>query len=108
MLDLQTTGNGFVSNERGKIGFLDYFYQLTERKGNGSDGNGGNWKSVYEHLKAYCDGAEYTLVSIDDRFLEGFKEYLLKDVSRRGEGKLSANSAQSYYNKVRERYGKHT
>ncbi|HMH20785.1 MAG TPA: site-specific integrase [Puia sp.] len=100
-LDFQTTGNGFVSSEKGKISFLDYFLHLAEKKANGSNGNGGNWKSTYGHLKEYCNGADYTLESIDDRFLEGFKEYLSKDVSRRGEGKLNANSAQSYYNKVR-------
>ena len=101
MLDFQTTGKGFVSNELGKISFLDYFNHLTERKIAGSNGNGGNWKSTYEHLKEFCDGYDPTLENIDDRFLEGFKEYLLKNVRRRGKGKLNTNSAQSYYNKVR-------
>lgn len=101
MLDIQSTGNGFVSNEKGKILFLDYFHQLVKKKAAVSDGNGGNWKSTYEHLKEYCDRIDYTLENIDDIFLEGFKEYLLKDVSRRGEGKLSRNSALSYYNKIR-------
>jgi len=64
MLDCQTTGNGFVSSERGKISFLDYFKQLVEKKANGSDGNGGNWKSVYEHLKAYCDGLSIRLIAL--------------------------------------------
>jgi integrase len=101
MLEIQTSGNGFVSSEKGKIGFLDYFHYLTEKKATGSNGNGGNWKSTYEHLKEYCDGDDYNLESIDDRFLEGFKDYLLQDVSRRGKGKLNRNSAMSYYNKVR-------
>ena len=101
MLDFQTTGNGFVSNERGKISFLDYFAKVTERKADGSNGNGGNWKSTFEHLKEYCNGFDYALEGIDDRFLEGFKEHLLQDVSRRGKGKLNRNSAMSYYNKVR-------
>jgi integrase len=101
MLDFQTTGSGFVSNEGGKIGFLDYFHHLAEKKASGSNGNGGNWKSTYEHLKEYCDGIDYALENIDDRFLEGFKEYLLQDVSRRGKGKLNRNSAMSYYNKIR-------
>ena len=101
MLDFQTTRNGFVSSEKGKISFLDYFHHLAEKKANISNGNGGNWKSTYEHLKDYCNGADYTLESIDDRFLDGFKEYLSKDISRRGEGKINPNSALSYFNKVR-------
>ena len=101
LLDSQASSNGFVSNERGKVGFLEYFWKLTETKINGSDGNGGNWKSTYEHLKDYCNGSEPTIDSIDDRFLEGFKEYLTKNIIRRGKGKLNANSAQSYYNKLR-------
>jgi integrase len=101
MLDFQTTGNGFTSSEKGKISFLDYFCHLAEKKANISNGNGGNWKSTYEHLKDYCDGADYTLESIDDRFLDGFKEYLFKDISRRGKGKINPNSALSYFNKVR-------
>ena len=101
VLDFQSVPNGFVNNKRGKISFLDYFWKLTENKINGSDGNGGNWKSTYEHLKDYCDGSEPTLDSIDELFLEGFKKYLSKSIMRRGEGKLNANSAQSYYNKLR-------
>ncbi len=49
MLDFQTTGNGFTSSEKGKISFLDYFKQLAEKKAEISNGNGGNWKSTYEH-----------------------------------------------------------
>jgi integrase len=101
LLDVQTTRNGFTSSERGKISFLDYFSQLSEKKTDISSGNGGNWKSTYEHLKEYCKGMDCTLESIDEQFLEGFKEYLMKDVCRRGKGKLHVNSALSYYNKVR-------
>ncbi|MBN8856567.1 MAG: transposase [Sphingobacteriales bacterium 50-39] len=101
MLDFQTTGNGFASSEKGKISFLEYFRLLAEKKADISNGNGGNWKRTYEHLKDYCNGADYTLESIDDRFLDGFKDYLSKDISRRGKGNINPNSALSYFNKVR-------
>jgi Arm DNA-binding domain len=51
MLEFQTTGNGFVSGEKGKVSFLDYFHHLTQKKASGSNGNGGNWRSTYEHLR---------------------------------------------------------
>jgi len=101
LLHHQTTSNGFVSNEKGKISFLDFFEHLTKKKADGSNGNGGNWKSALAHLKAYCNGQYYTLENIDDFFIEGFKEYLVKEISRRGKGKISPNSALSYFNKLR-------
>lgn len=101
LIDLQTTANGFISSVKSKISFLDYFEKLTNKRAEISNGNGGNWKSTYEHLKDYCSKSEPTLEQIDESFLEGFKDYLMKNVMRRGSGKLNANSAQSYFNKVR-------
>jgi len=101
LIDFQTTSNGFVSSVKGKINFIDYFQKLTDKKGEESNGNHGNWLSTLQHLKKHCNGNEYTLEQIDDRFLEGFKEYLMKNIKRRGTGKLNANSSLSYFNKVR-------
>ena len=101
LIDLQTTANGFVSSVKSKIPFLDYFEKLTNKRAEISNGNGGNWKSTYEHLKNYCGKSEYTLEQIDESFLESFKDYLMKNVVIKGSGKLNANSAQSYFNKLR-------
>lgn len=101
LLDQQTTAHGFVSSVKGKIDFLDYFKKLADRKREDSNGNYGNWQSVYEHLKTYSNSKEFTLDQIDDEFLEGFKQYLQGSIARRGEGKLQTNSALSYYNKVK-------
>ncbi|WP_439516276.1 site-specific integrase [Sediminibacterium sp.] len=101
IIDQQTTSHGFTSSVKGKISFLDYFKKLADRKREDSNGNYGNWQSVYEHLKTYSKGKDYSLDQIDDNFLEGFKQYLQGNVVRRGEGKLEANSALSYYNKVK-------
>lgn len=101
LLSLQSTRNGFASSELGKIDFLDYFKRMTEKKYDESEGNQGSWKSTYEHLKVYIGRNNYSLGEIDEAFLEGFKEYLFKNVRRRGVGKLNTNSALSYFNKVR-------
>ncbi|SDW41551.1 Site-specific recombinase XerD [Hydrobacter penzbergensis] len=101
ILDHQTTGHGFVSSVKGKVGFLDYFKKLADRKREDSNGNYGNWQSAYEHLKTYIGRREYTLDQIDENFLEGFKQYLQGNIVRRGTGKLGANSSLSYYNKVK-------
>ncbi len=101
LIDQQSTNHGFIGNVKGKIDFLDYFKKLADKRKEESEGNGGNWMSAYYHLKEYCSGNTYTLERIDEDFLEGFKEYLTKTISRRGEGKISQNSALSYFNKVR-------
>jgi integrase len=101
LIDQQTTTHGFVSNVKGKLNFLDYFKKLADRKRDDSNGNYGNWQSVYEHLKSFIGRREYTLDQIDENFLEGFKQYLQGSIARRGSGKLEANSALSYYNKLK-------
>lgn len=101
IIDQQTTNHGFTSSVKGKISFLNYFKKLADKKREDSDGNYGNWQSVYEHLKTYSKGKDYSLDQIDENFLEGFKQYLQGNVARRGLGKLEANSALSYYNKVK-------
>ena len=101
LLDMQAQPHGFVSGVKGKVSFLDYFKSLVEKKFDDSAGNHGNWKSTYEHLRTYFAGNDYSLAQIDEVILEGFKEYLFKNVKRKGRGKLHQNTAMSYFNKVR-------
>ena len=101
LIDEQSSSHGFVSSVKSKIDFLDYFEKLTEKKKEQSKGNHGNWQSTYHHLKEYCNGRTFTLERIDEEFLEGFKEYLSQNICRRGEGKINANTALSYFNKLR-------
>lgn len=103
LLDQQTSTHGFVSSVKGKVEFLDYFKKMADKKREDSDGNYGNWQSAYEHLKVYMGRRIYTLDQINEDFLEGFKQYLQGSITRKGREskKLAANSALSYYNKVR-------
>jgi integrase len=100
-LDFQTTKNGFVSAERGKIDFLQFFEKMVNQKKIGSDGNGGNWLSTLKHLKIYLNGDDYPIEQIDDRFLEGFRDYLMNLTVSPEKGKLNINTAASYLNKVK-------
>jgi integrase len=102
ILDLQTTSHGFVSGVKGKIGFLAYFKQLTDKKYD-SGGNHGNWLSTYRHLTDFVGGKDVPIENVDDIFIERFQEYLVKCPTRKGRGlvKLHPNSALSYSNKIR-------
>jgi len=104
IIDSQSTSHGFVGNVRSKVGFLAYFESMTEkRNNNGTNGNHGNWLSVYRHLIDYTKGKDLALENVDDRFLEGFKQHLLTCKTRKGkrEVTLHRNSVLSYFNKVK-------
>lgn len=102
VLAAQSSQHGFVSNVMGKVSFLEYFKQLTEKKYE-SEGNYGNWLSTYRHLVTFCGGKDLTMSQVDYLFLERFKEYLLTCKARRGnkERALAQNTALLYFNKVR-------
>jgi len=51
-----------------------------------------NWQSMLIHLERFLDGRKVTLIQVDQKLLEGFKQYLLKE--------LSQNSAVNYFNKL--------
>lgn len=90
-LELQSTTNGFRSKDLLKLNFIEYFEKLTnDRKGNA--GNYGNWDSALKHLKEYFSD-QLSFGSINEQRLEDFKSYLI--------GKLSKNSASSYFAKVK-------
>jgi len=101
MVDSQTTAHGFISKVKSRICFVEYFKTLVDKQD--SKGNYGNWLSTYQHLKDYTKGRSVPLETIDERFLENFKEYLLTCNIKRGKSiaKLNPNSAVSYFNKVR-------
>lgn len=100
ILDLQSRKHGFVSSVSGKIGFLEYFKILAEQKCD-SKGNYGIWLSAMKHLNNFCKNKDIQLSKIDDIFLENFKVYLLTNKISSRKGKLSQNSALSYFNKIR-------
>jgi hypothetical protein len=101
MVDAQTTAHGFISKVKSRICFVEYFKTLVDKKQ--SVGNYGNWLSTYQHLKDYTNGRTIPLETVDERFLENFKEYLLTCNVKRGKSvaKLNPNSALSYFNKVK-------
>ncbi|WP_426479292.1 tyrosine-type recombinase/integrase [Chryseobacterium sp. CBSDS_008] len=100
VLEFNSRKHGFVSSVSGKIGFLNYFNELVEKKYD-SKGTHGNWFSTLKHLTVFCKGVDIQISKIDETFLENFKEYLLKEKISNNGGRLSQNTALSYFNKVR-------
>ena len=100
ILELQSRKHGFVSSVSGKIGFLEYFKQMVDTKCE-MNGTWGVWLCTYKHLTTFCKGKDIQLSKVDDFFLENFKIYLLTNKISSHGGKLSQNSALSYFNKIR-------
>lgn len=100
LLDIQLENYGFLGNKHENTDFLNYFERLA-RKRQDSDGNYGNWMSTYRYLKEYSKGT-LTVGQVDEAFVKGFRDYLLKAPSNKSKKrKLSANSAYSYFNKLK-------
>lgn len=101
ILDIQSRKHGFVSSTKGKIGFLQYFKTLVDKRFEVS-GTHGNWNSAYKHLQKFCKNKDINIDTVDDLFLESFKDYLLNQkVSTQNGNKLAQNTALSYFNKVK-------
>ncbi|MBW4360661.1 tyrosine-type recombinase/integrase [Flavobacterium taihuense] len=100
ILELQSRKHGFVSSVSGKVGFLVYFKQMVDTKCE-INGTWGAWLSTYKHLNTFCKGKDIQISKVDDFFLENFKLFLLTNKISSRKGKLSQNTALSYFNKVR-------
>lgn len=100
--ELQFINKSFDFTDRlsAKMDFLTYFEDKV-RKRNNSKGNHDNWYGAYKYLKLYSNG-KCAFGDIDERFCEGFKEFLTKVKSIKSETVgLAQNSQYSYYNKFR-------
>lgn len=102
VLDMQSRKHGFVSSAKGKIGFLQYFKTLVDKRFEVS-GTHGNWNSAHKHLQKFCKNKDINIDAVDDLFLESFKDYLLnqKISHKQKDSKISQNTALSYFNKVK-------
>jgi len=99
-LEIKNGIYGFSDSGKMKGSFIKYFEYLTEKR-NDSDGNYGNWDSTLKHINKYVNNADVTFNQIDKKWLEDFKEYLIKKAETPAKKKLSQNTQSSYFNKVR-------
>ncbi len=98
-IEIQNGVYGFRDNEKLKGSFINYIELLTEKRKD-STGNYGNWDSMLKHLKSYIP-MDITFAQVDRNFVQGFKDFLDKDVRTKSNQKLSQNSKYSYFNKFR-------
>jgi integrase len=90
VLEIQNGTYGLVPQHKKQINFVDYFEGLTNKR-IASGINSETWLSVLRHLRKFR--AVIPLNTVDETYLEDFKNYLLK--------KVHQNSAHPYFNKVK-------
>ena len=84
--------------EKGEQCFIEYFRKLANKR---KASNHDNWVSALNYIEAFTNG-KLKFADLNEKFLEGFKEYLLSTKSKKSDKTtLSQNSAVSYFNKVK-------
>ena len=102
-LEIKNGVYGFAPDFKANTQLLEYFKAETEKRGQ-SDGNFGNWRSTLKHLADYVE-QHYQLSipfrQIDDKFCQGFKDYLNNKAISVNGLPLSSSSQNSYYAKFK-------
>lgn len=78
-LDAAAVDNDLPSPNRKKLDFIKYCRELGETKP--SENTRLVWKNTIAHLETFAGDKKITFASINERFLEEFRDYLLSKVS---------------------------
>lgn len=91
--------HGFVMLAKQKADFIEYCKRLGENKR--SPNTRLVWKNAVEHLKTYC-GGWVPFAKVNHAFLEGFRDYLLRQVSVNSAGVYLARIKTACHRAVRD------
>ena len=85
--------------ELGERNFVEYFREEAHKRGNSS--NWHNWKSALHYFETFS-GGKIKFSELNEKIIEDFRSYLLDAKMMKSKTlKLSQNSAQSYFNKLK-------
>lgn len=99
LLAFQNKQYGFTVDFKIRTNLVEYIRGLIEQRRE-SPGNWGNWDSALKHLIAYA-GEDTTFETVDKEFVVGFKTYLEKKARTKSNTRLSTNSQNSYFLKLK-------
>lgn len=99
VVDLQYSQHAMVSPVRGKITLLSFYDKLMQERQE-SLGTYGNWRSSRIFLSKYMNGIDIPMDKIDENFVAGYQEYLLK-ARGKWDKPLSRGAALSYFIKLK-------
>ena len=98
-VEIKNNQFGFLNEDKSNSDFLQYFNKLTQDRLS-SLGNYRNWDSTLNHLNKYTN-KRVLFKEIDEKFCEGFKDYLINKVKKNNGENLTSSSVSSYFNKFR-------
>ncbi len=87
-IEINHSEYGLIPKFKKEADFVEYFKTIGQRKGRSVN----IWKNTLNHLKTFT-GGKVAFKNINERWLEKYQDYLLKQVSR--------NSAHTYYSKIK-------
>lgn len=110
-VELMNGEYGFKQHYKTDTPFFEYYSAMCEKRFNNTEsrGNWGNWYSCLHHLRIYEQRENITFAEIDQKWVQGFKDYLETKAlawsndkkKRTKEQHLSRNSKVSYFAKLR-------
>jgi integrase len=80
-------------NQKSKANFIEYFDSIVQTKVKKDHTIDKSWKHVSMHLKIYTKNKPVSFRQIDEKFCEGFKDYLSKVIA--------PNTAHTYFSKLK-------
>lgn len=91
LMELQHQTHSIKTQQESRMLFMDYFGEMVEHRRK-TGVNFETWRSTLKHLRDFPDN-KIRLNDVDERWLENFRAFLL--------GRLSQNSAHTYFNKIK-------
>lgn len=110
IIEIQNGAYGFQTPHKGQANFYDYYIALADNRIKASSSaNRDNWYSCLKHLQKYDPRTTLTFKDITPKWVQGFRDYLEKEAEafgcdkrkRKDKRRLSPNSRQTYFNKLR-------
>ncbi len=97
LVEFQNGRFSFDKRISSKIRFFDYYKAVAGKKMETC----GEWHSNLKHMERYEPNNAILLKSIDVKWIEGYKEYLMTKATSYAGQLLSPNTAQTYFRKLR-------
>jgi integrase/recombinase XerD len=102
-LDIKNGQYGFTSDFKTNTIILEFFKVEVDKR-HQSKGNSGNWKSTLKHLTSFVLEYYHLGISfreVDEKFCQGFKDYLVNKATSVAGKPLSTGTRNSYYTKFK-------
>lgn len=101
IVEIQNDDNGFKSDYKEETSFFEFYQLLTdERKNANTSKNYKAWMSALYHLKRYERNEKIKFSDITPKWVQGFKDFLNKEIGVQTKQPLKENTKHNYFVKL--------